>query len=233
MRVLVLGRPPIAGLFHTPGDAPAGGAPTPTPTPTPTPSPTPTPAPTPTPTPTPAPAPAPGTPGTPQAGAEGTPAPGAPAAPERVVPESYTLQLPDGSALDQDDVKAISDIAKAKKWTNDEAQAALTEMHEQIAAQRTRMHDALVAHPEVGGAHLEAAQANAFKALDRFLPATSPEGAEFRAAMNKSGYGDYAPLVLLLSRIGKAMSEDSPVITDLSRSAAAVDPVQRLYGAKA
>jgi hypothetical protein len=103
-------------------------------------------------------------------------------------------------------------MAKAKGWTNEQAQAALTEMGEAVAAQHSRFRSTLEAHPEVGGANLAAAQQDAMRFLDRFLPATSPEGAEFRAAMVKSGYGNYAPLVLALSRAGKAMGEDRPAI---------------------
>lgn len=147
--------------------------------------------------------------GTTQAAAAGTTTATADTGATRVVPESYTLTLPTGAPLDQTDVDAIAAIAKAKAWTNDEAQAALTEMVEQTTAQHARFTEQLQSHPEVGGAHLEAAQARALKALDRFLPAESPEGQELRSALNKSGYGNYAPLVLLLSRIGAAMSEDT------------------------
>jgi len=84
-------------------------------------------------------------------------------------------------------------------------------MSSSLAAQHVQFRTQLEAHPEIGGAHLEAAQQNAVRALDRFLPATSPEGQQLRTAMNKSGYGDYAPLVVLLSRIGKAMAEDRPI----------------------
>lgn len=133
------------------------------------------------------------------------------AAATRVVPESYTLTLPDGSPLDQTDVDAFAVIAKARQWTNEEAQAALADLAEQTAQQHARFREALTAHPEVGGAHLEGAQARALKALDRFLPADTAEGTELRTALTKSGYGNYAPLVLLLSRIGAAMSEDGPL----------------------
>ncbi len=113
--------------------------------------------------------------------------------------------------LEQSDVDSVIAIAKAKGWSNDDAQATLTEMHEQLVAQRAQLRTELQAHPEIGGTNLEVAQQHAQRALNHFLPAESPEGKTFRAAMTKSGYGDYAPLVLLLSRIGKAMSEDRPI----------------------
>jgi len=128
------------------------------------------------------------------------------------VPAAYTLTLPTGGRLDQADVEAIRAVATAKQWTNDEAQAALTEMSTALDEQSTRFRTQLDADTEIGGTNLEQAQAHAMRALDRFLPSTTEEGAAFRLAMTKSGYGNYAPFVKLLARIGKAMSEDSPVI---------------------
>ena len=129
-----------------------------------------------------------------------------------MVPASYTLTVPTGGPLDQADVEAIRAMATAKQWTNEEAQAALTEMSDELTAQSTRFRTQLDADPEIGGTQLEQAQVHATRALDRFLPSTTEEGAAFRMAMAKSGYGNYAPFVKLLARIGKAMSEDAPVI---------------------
>jgi hypothetical protein len=126
------------------------------------------------------------------------------------VPERYELTIPQGSTLDQVDVDAITAIAKENKWSNEAAQAALQRMSEDLSAQSTRFLTELQADTEIGGANLERAQLDAKRALDKFLPANTPEGQTFRTAMNKSGYGNYAPFVKLLSRIGKAMGEDSP-----------------------
>lgn len=151
--------------------------------------------------------------------------------PAPVVPEKYELALPQGGVLDATDVDAISAIAKDRKWTNEQAQAALQEMHDQQVAQNQRFLSTLTAHPEVGGTNLEAAQLNAQRALDAFLPPDSPEGKELRLVMNKSGYGNYAPLVVLLSRIGKAMGEDKGLGVQLSpASAPQRTPAQVLYG---
>jgi hypothetical protein len=147
------------------------------------------------------------------------------------VPDKYELVLPDGGPLDQADVDAVAAMAKDRKWTNEQAQLALTEMHSHTVATAARFLETTQAHPEIGGAHLEQAQVQVTRALDRFLPATTPEGAELRMALKKSGYGNYAPLVLLLSRAGKAMGEDRLPATSTSttpgeaRSAADV-----LYG---
>ena len=102
-------------------------------------------------------------------------------------------------------------MAKAKGWTNEQAQSALTEYGESLSAQSVAFRTQLEAHSEIGGTNLEAAQIQANRALDRFLPADSAEGKTFRSQMAKTGYGNWTPVVLLLARIGKAMGEDTPV----------------------
>lgn len=129
------------------------------------------------------------------------------------MPDKYELALPQGSPLDQSDIDALATLAKAKGWSQEQAQAALAEQHQYAIDTAARHLSTLQAHPEVGGAHLEAAQAAATRFLDRFLPANTSEGAELRAALNKSGYGNYTPLVVLFARAGKAMGEDRPIST--------------------
>jgi hypothetical protein len=132
--------------------------------------------------------------------------PPAPPAP----PETYELTLPAHGAVDASDLDTVVEMAKAKGWSNEQAQAALSDLNESLTAQKQAFRTELEQHPEIGGAHLTRATERAVRALDRFLPASSPEGAQLRAVMTKTGYGDYAPLVLLLSRIGNAMAEDRP-----------------------
>jgi hypothetical protein len=48
------------------------------------------------------------------------------------------------------------------------------------------------------------------RALDRFLPASEPLGARLRTELTKTGKQHDPAVVLLLSRIGKAMREDRP-----------------------
>lgn len=169
-----------------------------------------------------------------QAGPTGpTPAqPAAPAAASPVVPARYELTLPERSVLDQADVDRVTALAKEKQWSNEQAQAALDEMAEGLSTQHTTLRRELEADGEVGGAHLERAQLLATRVLDRFLPASHPLGQRFRLDLNKSGHGNYLPLVTLLARIGKAMSEDQPgagaqgrVFTQTVRSQA-----ERLFG---
>lgn len=137
------------------------------------------------------------------------PAPPVPADPS--APVAIALALPANTPLDQTDVDAITAMAQAHGWTQDQAQAALEQTGKALLEQRAAFKEGLDADPEVGGTHNAAAREHAARALDRFLPASEPDGATLRAVMNKSGYGDYAPLVKLLARIGKAMSEDRPI----------------------
>ena len=67
--------------------------------------------------------------------------------------------------------------------------------------------------------------------LDTFLPADSPEGKTLRTVFDKTGYGNWTPLILLLARIGKANGEDGPIGTDAARgSSGRRDPATVLYG---
>ncbi len=103
-------------------------------------------------------------------------------------------------------------MGRARGWTNEQAQAVLGEMADGLSAQHQAFTTELEAHPEIGGAKLAAVRERATRALDRFLPATTPDGAKLRAVLTKSGYGNFAPFVRLLDAIGASMSEDRPIV---------------------
>lgn len=84
-------------------------------------------------------------------------------------------------------------------------------MSTSLTEQSTRFRTELERHAEIGGANLETAQVDITRAIDHFLPATSPEGQTLRTALTRTGYGNFAPLALLLARIGRAMKEDRPL----------------------
>lgn len=125
-------------------------------------------------------------------------------------PEKYELTAPEGGRLDQEDLDAFAELARAKNLTNEQAQAAVTEHAIALKAQSDRFLTETQSHTEIGGAHFAAAQQQTQAVLNRFLPPDSPEGKALRAGMDKTGYGNWAPFVLLFSRIGKAMGEDGP-----------------------
>lgn len=151
--------------------------------------------------------------------------------PERVVPATYDLKLPEG--YDVADAKAIAAMAKDQQWTLEEAQAALQASHDWQVRQRSELKARLHADPEVGGEHLAQAQQHALRVLDRFMPATEPAGIEFRALLNKTGYGDHPDVIRFLARIGKAMGEDTMVSRDRTQAVAETEPWTKFYGTKA
>jgi hypothetical protein len=119
--------------------------------------------------------------------------------------------LPQGSTLDQTDIDAVTAIARERGMTNEQAQNVLNEMSTSFASQSAAFRTELESHAEIGGANLEAAQADMHRALDHFLPKDSPEGKALRSVMTRTGYGNYAPLALAFARIGRAMKEDRPL----------------------
>jgi hypothetical protein len=147
-----------------------------------------------------------------------------------VVPESYTLTLPQNTVLDASDVAEIAALAKAQQLTQAEAEAALTAYEQSLREQSGKFRAELEADTEVGGANLATAQRDAQRALDKFVPATTPEGASLRQFLTKSGLGNSLHLVRLLARAGRAMGEDTPVLTAVDRGAPQRDIVELFYG---
>ncbi len=173
-----------------------------------------------------------GTQGAAPAAGDGTGKTGDAAAAAPKPPDKYELALPDGGPLDAADLDAFTAVAKEKGWTNEQAQAALTEHAEALVAQAHRFLTETQAHTEIGGDKLAVAQQHARAVLDKFLPADSPEGQVLRSGLDKTGYGNWTPLVLLLARIGKAMAEDSPIADGARASGAKAprDAAAVLYG---
>lgn len=146
-------------------------------------------------------------------------------------PAEVVLQIPPAATgwMDEEDLAEATRLAKDAGWTQQEAEAFLAEqvaLRQQTAA---RLLAQLQAHPEVGGSRLAATQVAVQRVLDRFLPASSPEGAALRRNLNKTGLGNYPPLVVLLARIGQAMAEDQVPVGHAAGRTRAAEEV--LYGA--
>jgi len=135
-------------------------------------------------------------------------------------PEKYTLTLPEGGPLDAADLAAFETLARTEGLTNEAAQQVLAKHSAALVARSTQFLDETRAHAEVGGDKLAAAQLQATAVVDRFLPADTPEGQRLRAVLTKEGLGSFAPFVVLMSRIGKAMQEDQPLSDRSSRDGA-------------
>ena len=131
-------------------------------------------------------------------------------------PATYALTVPQGAEdlVSTEQLEYFKDVAKASKWSNEDAQAEVdahvAREQARITALSNKWAEETKADPEVGGEKLVATQKNITAVLDRFLPANEPDGKTLRTALNAGGYGNWRPFVRLLARIGKAMGEDSP-----------------------
>lgn len=145
--------------------------------------------------------------------AKETPAPGsAEAAAAAAAPVALTpLTLPANGRLDQADLDAVLAQATSGNWSQADAQQYADDIATANEARATQLKAELLAHPEVGGAKLDASIVAFNAGLDKLLPATEPEGVAFRAFLKKSGFEYATPLVLAFSRAGKLSAEDGPV----------------------
>lgn len=126
-------------------------------------------------------------------------------------PEKYTLTLPEGGRLDASDLKFLEDVARKANWTNDEAQAAITEHDAVIKAQSDRFLAETKADPTYGGDKLEQSQTLARAVLDRIRPVGHPRRESFIQFLNRGGAGNHLEVVSFFSDLGKLMAEDTSV----------------------
>lgn len=133
----------------------------------------------------------------------------------KVAPETYALSVPEGAEayLDANDLKQIEVTARAKGWTNEEAQGAIEEHADALAAQSAAFRSQTEKDTTYGGEHLQETQRLVGVALDKFAPDDEPLGKALRRDLARSGYGNKLSVVSMLARIGKAMSEDQPGLT--------------------
>ena len=184
--------------------------PDPTPTPTPTPEATPVPAPTATPSsapvPTPAPTPAP---------ESAAPAP-APTPPAEV---AYALTLPANSLLDPTAVERATTFAKGSTLAPDTAQKVVEFANAEVAAvmqqQKTEYEGKVKAweadvkaDPELGGANHTRTLLRSKTVMERFITARPDVGKQLQESLNKTGFGNYKPLVALFDFYGSLMESD-------------------------
>jgi outer membrane biosynthesis protein TonB len=131
---------------------------------------------------------------------------------ESKAPDKYTLKLPEGSKdyLEQADLTQIEKLARAKSWTNEQAQQALDEHADTMAQQSAAFRAVTEADPTYGGDKLEETQKLAKAALDRLRPAGTPRGDAFRKLLTRSGYGNNIEVISMLADLGRQMAEDQP-----------------------
>lgn len=124
------------------------------------------------------------------------------------------LKAPDG--LDESAFQTLTERAKelgfdgeqAQKFIDShaEAQKGFTEQAQENWKQLTNdWLEQTKADEEIGGEQFEQSVQLADKALTQFA---TPE---FKQALNESGYGNHPEMVRIFARIGKQLSEDTPV----------------------
>lgn len=132
---------------------------------------------------------------------------------KKVVPDAYDLKLPDGSLLTATDLEEISSYAKEKGYTQEQASELMTREHlavseyheaqqELFKAKTDEWKKAVSIDKELGGDNLAKSAEFAYRAVERFA---SPE---FKAELDKTGFGNHPEVVRMFSRIGRAMSDD-------------------------
>jgi len=151
-----------------------------------------------------------------------------------IVPEKYDLKLPEGSKLDTAWIEKISLEAKAKGFSQDQAQkyledrsAVAGEYYNGLIANYQKEKESWVslvqADPDIGGEKFKETIAYAEKAFKTF---GSPK---LTAILNETGYGNHPELVRWAAKVGRAMKQDSAV-SGSPKGPAPKTPAQKLYG---
>lgn len=145
------------------------------------------------------------------------------------------LTLPSGSQLDAEHVKSITDFAKSRKLSQEQAQALLERENQTVstyvegqkqAAEKTKTGwvDELKADKEIGGEAFDKNVELAKRVAKRF-------GSEaFLKGLAETGFGNHPELVRAFVRIGKAMSEDQ-FVHGGNTTGAKKSPEEVFYGA--
>lgn len=139
------------------------------------------------------------------------------------VPEKYDLKKPEKSLLSDEQVERIAAFAKEQGLTNDKAQSLLNRESQVIEETRESVrveNESKVAElqqtwittakddKEIGGANFAQNAELARRVLARY---GTPEFNAILSDPKQGGFGNHPELVRVLTRIGKAMSEDQLV----------------------
>ncbi len=161
--------------------------------------------------------------------------PPAPVVPAVVIPDKYTLKLGDNSPLDAADIEKIAAYARTQGLSNDQAVALLKHQEATasglVARQQAQLAEITQAwatevktDKDIGGAAYATTLANVQKAVDRFA---SPA---FKTWVNESGLGNHPEFVRFVNAIGKAMREESTILTGSPGGDPPKTLAQRIYG---
>lgn len=153
---------------------------------------------------------------------------------EKKVPESYALKLPEGSKLDASHVEKIATFAKERGLSQEDAQAMLdrdsqlradfeTQGVAQLDEAAQKWAEDSKSDKEIGGEEFQKNAELAKRVIERFA---TPE---FKAQINKTGFGNHPELVRIFVRIGKAMSDDQ-FVQPGSQTQETTDVAKKFYG---
>jgi hypothetical protein len=128
-------------------------------------------------------------------------------------PEKYELVIPQDATrwIDAEDIEGVEALARARGWSNEDAQAELEDHVAIVRAQSAAFRAETVADTVYGGAHLAETQRLARLALDGVRPAGTPRGDAIRRILGKTGYGNNLEVLSMLADFGKLMAEDHPL----------------------
>lgn len=128
-------------------------------------------------------------------------------------PEKYELVIPQGAErwIDPEDIEGVESLARARGWSNEDAQAELEDHVAIVKAQSAAFRAETVADEVYGGKHLAETQRLARLALDNVRPAGTPRGDAIRRILGKTGYGNNLEVLSMLADFGKLMAEDHPL----------------------
>lgn len=143
------------------------------------------------------------------------------------------LKVPEGSHLTKAEVDEIVSFAKEQGLSQEAAQKLLerehgavdkfkTENMKQFEQKREEWWKEVESDKELGGDNFKQTAENARRALEKFAPES------LRNFLAESPYGNHPDLIRLFNNIGKAMRDDSLVLSG-TQSAPAKSPVEILY----
>jgi hypothetical protein len=151
------------------------------------------------------------------------------------VPEAYELTTPEGfDGLDEKAVEAATPVFKELGLSNEQANKlmpvagqfakSIIEQRDQqllgtILEQRKSWLEEAKADKEIGGTNWDATMQASARALDQL---GFPKGSPLRTALDESGFGNHPEMIRLMSKVGKAVGEDSDFVR--SDANAAVKP---------
>lgn len=143
------------------------------------------------------------------------------------VPEAYELATPEGfEKLDDTAVAEATPVFKELGLSNEQANMLvpvaasfakrIVDQRDQqlmgtILEQRKDWLETARKDPELGGANWDGTINSAAKALEQL---GFPKGSPLRVALDESGFGNHPELIRFISKVGKAIGEDS----DFARS---------------